>query len=72
MDFVDGLPRSNRGNEIIFVIVNRLTKNAHFIPVKSTRTTLILAKLFMKNVVRMHEIPSSIITDRDSLFTSEF
>lgn len=72
MDFIDELPRSNRENESIWVIVDRLTKSAHFIPIKLTRTTSVLAKLFMKNIVRLHEIPSSIVSDRDPLFTSEF
>ena len=72
MDFIDGLPRSNQENESIRVIVDRLTKSAHFILVKSTRMTPVLAKLFMKNIVRLHGIPSSIVSDRDSLFASEF
>ena len=72
MDFIDGLPRSSRGNESIWVIVDRLTKSAHLIPVMSTRTAPSLAKLFIKNVVRLHRIPSSIVSDRDSLFTSKF
>ena len=71
-DFIDGLLRSSRGNENICIIVDILTKSAHFIPVKSTRTAPILAKLFMKNVVRLHGIPSSIVSDRDSLFTTKF
>jgi len=49
MDFIDGLPRSNWGNGSIWVIVDRLTESAHFIPVKSTRTTPVLAKLFIKD-----------------------
>lgn len=72
MDFIDGLLRSNIGNESIWVIVDRLTKSAYFVPVKSTRTAPVWAKLFMKNVVRLHGIPSSIVNDRDFLFTSEF
>ena len=72
MDFIDELPRSNIGNESIWVIVDRLTKSAHFIPVKSTRTAPILARLFLKNVVRLHGIPSNIISDKDFLFSSEF
>lgn len=72
MDFIDGMPRSNRQNESIWVIVDRLTKSAHFIPLKSTRTAPVLAKLFIKNIVRLHGIPSSIVSDRDSLFTSKF
>src|SRR5574338_706829 len=72
MDSIDGLPRSNIGNESIWGIVDRLTKNAHLIPVKSTRTAPVLAKLFMKNIVRLHGVPSSIVSDGDALFTSEF
>ena len=72
MDFIDGLPRSNRGNEGIWIIVDRLTKSAHFIPVKSTRTAPVLAKLFLKNIVRLHGVPSSIVSNRDALFTSKF
>ena len=72
MDFIDWLPRSNRRYESIWVILDRLTKSAHFIPIKLNRMAPVLAKLFMKNVVRLHRIPSSIVSDRDSLFTSEF
>ena len=72
MDFIDWLPRSRRGNESIWVIMDRLTKSAHFIPVKSTRTAPVLAKLFMKNIVRLYGVPSSIVNERDVLFTSEF
>ena len=72
IDFIDGLPRSRRGNESIYVIMDRPTKSAHFILVKSTITAPGLAKLSMKNIVRLHRIPSSIVSDRDALFTSEF
>ena len=72
MDFINRLPRSNKENESIWVIVDRLTKSAHFILVKSTRMALVLAKLFMKNIIRLHGVPSSIVSDRDALFTSEF
>jgi hypothetical protein len=48
-----------------------LTKDVHFFPVESTRMAPGLAKLFMKNIVRLHEIPSSIVHDRDALFTIE-
>ena len=72
MDFVDGLPRSRRGNESIWVIVDRLTKSAHFIPIKASRTAMALASLYVKEVVRLHGIPKSIVSDRDPLFTSRF
>ena len=72
MDFVDGLPRSRRGNESIWVIVDRLTKSAHFIPIKASRTAMTLASIYVKEVVRLHGIPKSIVSDRDPLFTSRF
>ena len=72
MDFIDGLPRSKRGNTSIWVVVDRLTKSAHFIPVKSKRTASYLASLYIREVVRLHGVPSSIVSDRDPLFTSEF
>jgi len=72
MDFIDGLSRSRKGNEAIWVIVDRLTKRAHFISVKSNRTAASLAQLYVKEIIRLHGVPSSIVSDRDSLFTSEF
>ena len=72
MDFVDGLPRSRKGNTSIWVIVDRLTKSAHFIPVKSKRTASWLASIYLREVVRLHGVPSSIVSDRDPIFTSQF
>ena len=72
MDFIDGLPRTRKGNEAIWVIVDRLTKTAHFFPVKSTRTAASLAELYVKEIVHLHGIPSSIVSDRDPIFTSRF
>ena len=72
MDFIDRLPRTKKGIEAIWVIVDRLTKNAHFIPVKSTRTAASLACIYIKEIVRLHGIPSSIVSDRDPIFTSRF
>ena len=54
------------------MIVDRLTKSAHFIPIKSKRTAPFLASLYIREVVRLHGVPSSIVSDRDPLFTSEF
>ena len=70
MDFIDGLPRTRAGNEGIWVIVDRLTKSARFIPVRSTRTASKLAELYVKWIVRFHGIPKSIVSGRDPLFTS--
>ena len=72
MDFIDGLPRSRSGHSSIWVIVDRLTKSAHFVPIKSNRTASHLAKLYVKEIVRLHGVPSSIVSDRDPLFTSHF
>ena len=72
MDFIDGLPRTRKGNEGVWVIVDRLTKSAHFIPVKPTRTAATLVETFMREIVRLHGIPISIVSDRDPIFTSKF
>ncbi|XP_073153876.1 uncharacterized protein [Henckelia pumila] len=72
MDFVVGLPRSNRGSTAIWVIVDRLTKSAHFLPVRTTFTMTQFAELYIKEIVRLHGIPVSIVSDRDSRFTSAF
>lgn len=72
MDFVVGLPRSNRGCDCIWVIVDRLTKSAHFLAIKSTDKPWQLAELFIKEVVRLHGIPETILSDRDPRFTSKF
>ena len=72
MDFVDGLPKSRKGNESIWVIVDRLTKSAHFVPISVHRTADKLARLYVREIVRLHGIPISIVSDRDTLFVSEF
>lgn len=72
MDFIDGLPRTRKGNKGICIIVDQQTKNAHFIPVKATQTAASLAKIFFGEIVRLHGVPVSIVSDRDSIFTSKF
>ena len=72
MDFVDGLPRSRKGNTGIWVVVDRLTKSAHFIPIKSKRMAAWLASVYLREIVRLHGILSSIVSDRDPIFTSDF
>ena len=71
-DFITKLPRTQKRHDSIWVVVDRLTKAAHFIPTKSTRTTEYLAKLYINNIVRLHGIPKEIISDRDPLITSHF
>ncbi|GJW23931.1 putative reverse transcriptase domain-containing protein [Tanacetum coccineum] len=70
MDFVTKLPRTQSGNDTIWVIVDRLTKSAHFLPMRETDPMDKLAKLYLKEVVTRHGIPVSIICDRDPRFTS--
>ncbi|GKB10127.1 putative reverse transcriptase domain-containing protein [Tanacetum coccineum] len=72
MDFVSGLPRTSSGYDSIWVIVDRLTKSAHFLPMKKTDSIEKLAQLYLKEIVCKHGVPTSIISDRDSLFTSRF
>ncbi|KAD2394419.1 hypothetical protein E3N88_41396 [Mikania micrantha] len=65
MDFVTKLPRTSSGNDTIWVIVDRLTKSAHFLPMKETDKMDKLTRLYIKEVVSRHGIPTSIISDRD-------
>ena len=72
MDFVIGLPRTLGGNNPIWIIVDRLTKSAHFLPMKVNFSTNFLASLYTKEIVRMHGVPVSIVSDRNPRFTSRF
>ena len=72
MDFVTALPKTRSGNYTIWVIVDRLTKSAVFIPIKETWKKKQLAKTYIKHVVRLHGVPKDIISDRDSRFLSKF
>nr|GEV57762.1 putative reverse transcriptase domain-containing protein [Tanacetum cinerariifolium] len=72
MDFVTGLPRTPSGYDSIWVIMDRLTKSAHFLPKKKTDNIEKLTELYLKEIVCKHDVPVSVISDRDSLFTSRF
>jgi hypothetical protein len=72
MDFVTGLPPSQTKKEAIRLVVDRLTKSAHFIPVNVRDFIEKLAWIYTQEVVRLHRVPSSIVSDRDSRFTSRF
>ena len=68
MDFVSALPRTQSSNEVIWVIVDRLTKSAHFIPLRIGYTI----EIYMQQIVRLHVVPLSIVSDRDPRFVSLF
>ena len=72
MDFIVGLPRTQKGHDAIWVIVDRLTKVAHFIPVKTTFTVSKLAELYIDNILKLHGAPRSIVSDRGPQFTTKF
>ncbi|KAD7476898.1 hypothetical protein E3N88_00034 [Mikania micrantha] len=72
MDFITKLPRTSRNHDSIWVIVDRLTKSAHFLPIREDYSMDRLAKLYVNEIVSRHGVRISIISDRDSLFMSQF
>ena len=70
MDFVIGLPKIASGKDAIWVIIDRLTKTVHFIPIKISFSLDRLARLYMNKIVSRRSMPVSIISDRDPRFTS--
>ena len=70
MDFVTGLRRTRRQHDAIWVIMDRLTKSAHFLPVSNDDPLDKLAQLYVEEIVRLHGVHISIVTDRDPRFTS--
>ncbi|GJU13237.1 putative reverse transcriptase domain-containing protein [Tanacetum coccineum] len=72
MNFITKLPKTSSGHDTIWVIVDRLTKSAHFIPTRATYNMETLTRLYIKEIVSRHGVPISIISDRDSHFTSKF
>ena len=69
-DFVVGLPKTKKNNDVIWVVVDRLTKTTHFIPVRMNMSMQQLVKLYTDNMVKLHGTPISIVSDRDARFTS--
>ena len=72
MDFIVGLPATQKGYNGIWVIVDRLTKTVHFLPFSTRWLVGKLARYYICEVVRLHRVPASIVSDRDSKFTSRF
>ena len=72
MDFITGFPMTVRQHDSVMVVVDKLTKASNFIHVKSTYKTNAIAKIFMKEIFRLHGFPKAIISDRDTKFTSNF
>ena len=72
MDFVTGLPITKDKKDMIWVIVDRLTKSAHFIAVNQKDSGEKLAKIYVNEIVSKHGVPKKIVTDRGSVFTSAF
>ena len=72
MNFVSGLPKPLGGNDAVWVIVDRLTKSTNFLPIQTTFTLDKLGSLYVKEIVRPHGVPVSIVSNRDTHFTSKF
>ena len=72
MDFVVGLPRTKANHDAIWIIIDRLTKSAHFLPINEKFSLERLVQLYLKEIVVQHGVPVSIVSDRDPRFTSRF
>lgn len=72
MDFIHGLPRTPNGNDSIWVIVDRLIKSAHFIPINKKRPLPTLAKMYINEIVSLHGVPLRIVSDRDPRYLAKF
>ena len=72
MDFVTGLPLTRKRHDAIWVVVDRLSKSAHFLPIRMDYRVSRLSEIFLQEIVRLHGTPTSIVSDRDPRFTSRF
>jgi hypothetical protein len=72
MDLITDLPTGDQGHTAIFVVVDRLTKMAHFVPTTKECTAEEIARIFIRDVYRLHGMPSTIVADRDPRWTGHF
>jgi hypothetical protein len=72
MDFVTGLPLTRKRHDTIWVVVDRLSKSAHFLPIRTNYSVSMLSEIFTKEIIRLHGTPVEIVSDRDPRFTSRF
>jgi hypothetical protein len=72
IDFITKLPRTMKQHESIMVVVDKLTKDAHFIPVKLTHKETNIVDIYMREISKLHGVPKEIVSDRDPKFTSNF
>jgi hypothetical protein len=72
MDFIVGLPKTSRGFDSIWVIVDRLTKLAHFLPVKIEHSAMTFAKLYIARILSLHGVPKTIVSDRGTQIVNNF
>jgi len=72
MGFVVGLPKAPGGQDSIWVVIDKLTKSAHFLPFHITNLVPKLAEMYVRDIIRLHGVPVSVVSDRDTRFTSRF
>jgi hypothetical protein len=72
MDFIVGLPRTTKGYDSIWVIIDRLTKIAHFLPVKTDHPVTVYAQLYIAHILSLHGVPKTIVSDRGPQFVAMF
>jgi hypothetical protein len=72
MDFIVGLPRTAKGFDSIWVIIDRLTKLAHFLPLKIDHPVVVYAQLYIARILSLHRVPKTIVSNRGPQFVSKF
>jgi len=72
VDFIIGFSNTSRRHDFIMVVVDKLTKVAHFIPMKSTNSSSEVVQVFIGEIVRLYHVPMKVVSNRDAKFTSRF